>query len=81
MISDFILSDENIFSNKLVDVINAIFSRKVIPSPFCFSRLHLLKKTKDDTVPGMNDLRPIMISSPIIKVIEAIVLFELKEKI
>lgn len=58
-------------------LINHIFAQKVIPTPICHARLHLINKLKDGSVPSLNDLRPIMISSPIIKVIEAIALADL----
>jgi hypothetical protein len=66
---------------KLVELINGFFHRESIPSPFCFSRLHLINKLKDGTVPTLNDLRPIMISSPIVKVVESIALVDLKLKL
>jgi len=64
---------------KLLTLINEIFQKGYIPAPFCYSRLHLLNKLKDGSVPGINDLRPIMISSPIIKVIESVALADLKD--
>jgi len=67
-------------SGKLTDFVNAIFCRKVIPAPFKFARLHLINKLGSG-VPGLDDLRPIMISSPIMKLIEAVALRDLKEKL
>lgn len=63
---------------KLTAFVNTIFSRRAIPTPFKFARLHLLNKLRGG-VPGLDDLRPIMISSPIMKLIESIALHDLKE--
>ena len=62
---------------KLVELVNSIFREGVIPTPFRFSRLHLINKLVG-SIPTLDDLRPIMISSPIVKVIEAIALEDLK---
>lgn len=74
-----IKSKSELLWNKFVALINAIFLKKDIPKPFCLSRLHLLNKLKDGSTPTIDDLRPIMISSPIVKIIEAIALIDLKE--
>jgi hypothetical protein len=65
---------------KLTELINLFFKTGRIYTPFKFARLHLLNKLKTG-IPSLDDLRPIMISSPIIKIIEAIVLGDLKEKL
>ncbi len=66
---------------KIVEFINIMFRRRsFIPTPFSCARLHLLNKLKSGT-PGLEDLRPIMITSPIVKVIEAIALQELQRKL
>ena len=65
---------------KLAELVNFFFGSKRIYTPFKFARLHLLNKLKTG-VPSLDDLRPIMISSPIIKIIEAIALEDLKEKL
>jgi hypothetical protein len=65
---------------KLTELINLFFESKRICTPFKFARLHLLNKLKTE-IPSLEDLRPIMISSPIIKIIEAIALGDLKEKL
>ena len=81
-ISDSILSRSlpSFVARRLADLINSILARGSIPTPFCLSRLHLLNKLKSG-LPGLGDLRPIMISSPIMKLIESIALNELKEKL
>jgi len=77
-IPDQILRDTNeVITKKLTDLVNLIFKSKKIPTPFAFARLHLLNKLKGVT-PGLDDLRPIMISSPVIKIIEALILQDLK---
>jgi len=63
---------------KLVEFVNVVFRRKMIPAPFRFARLHLINKLKDGMIPGLDDLRPIMISSPLVKLIEALALLDLK---
>jgi len=63
---------------KLTEFVNLVFRRRLVPSPFRFSRLHLINKLKVG-VPELDDLRPIMISSPLIKLIEAIALCNLRE--
>ena len=63
---------------KLKGLVDRIFEARSIPTPFKFARLHLLNKLKEG-VPGLDDLRPIMISSPLIKLIEAIALQDLKK--
>jgi len=68
------------FRAKLVDLVNLIFKSGRIPESFSCARLHLLNKLKSGT-PSVEDLRPIMISSPIIKLIEAIALRELKDRL
>ena len=79
MIPDWILaSDSECLWRKFVALINLIFKERVIPKPFSLSRLHLLNKLKDGSTPTLDDLRPIMISSPVIKIIEAIALLDLK---
>jgi exonuclease III len=65
---------------KLAELVNLFFESKRIYAPFKFARLHLLNKLRTG-IPSLDDLRPIMISSPIIKVIEAIALKDLKEKL
>jgi hypothetical protein len=65
---------------KLVELVNLFFRSKRINAPFKFARLHLLNKLKTG-IPSLDDLRPIMISSPIIKIIEAIALRDLKERL
>jgi hypothetical protein len=65
---------------KLTDLINLFFELKQISTPFKFARLHLLNKLKTG-IPSLDDLRPIMMSSPIIKIIEAIALRDLKERL
>ena len=79
---DTILSIENTeLKAKLLELINKIFTEyKIIPSPFRNARLHLLNKLKCG-LPTTEDLRPIMISSPIVKVVEAVALIKLKEKL
>ena len=62
---------------KLTELVNLVFGAKKIPTPFVFARLHLLNKLKGET-PGLEDIRPIMISSPIIKLIEALILEDLQ---
>ena len=63
---------------KLVELVNSIFKEGVIPTPFRFARLHLINKLAG-SIPSLDDLRPIMISSPIVKLIEAIALADLKQ--
>ena len=65
---------------RLVGLINSILSKGAIPAPFCQSRLHLLNKLKTG-IPSLGDRRPIMISSPIVKLIESLALQELKAKL
>jgi len=65
-------------SQKLAGLVNTILRKKVVPAPFKFARLHLINKLGGG-VPGLEDLRPIMISSPIVKLIEAIALTDLKK--
>jgi len=62
---------------KLTELVNIVLERKYVPSPFRLARLHLINKLREGT-PGTEDLRPIMISSPVIKLIEAIALSDLK---
>jgi len=79
-IPDQILNNNNpeeSITKKLTDLVNLIFRMKKIPTPFVFARMHLLNKLKGET-PGLDDLRAIMISSPIIKLIEALVLQDLQ---
>lgn len=64
----------------MTERINKIFEDGKIPTPFKFSRLHLLNKLKTG-LPILDDLRPIMISSPTIKLVEGIALMELKLKL
>ncbi len=66
--------------SKLYQFVNAVFQMKKIPEPFCTARLHLVNKLKSG-VPGIEDLRPIMVSSPLIKVIESIALIDLKARL
>ncbi len=68
---------EGIVIKKLTELVNLVFGTKRIPTPFVFARLHLLNKLKGE-IPGLEDLRPIMISSPIIKLIEALILEDLQ---
>jgi hypothetical protein len=80
-IPDTILQDARTeIRDKLVAFLNCMFKRDSIPTPFSCARLHLLNNLKMGT-PGLEDLRPIMISSPIVKLIEAIALQELKSKL
>jgi hypothetical protein len=81
-IPDTILSVSNPeMRNKILELVNKIFTEyKIVPSPFRSVRLHLLNKLKEG-LPTMDDLRPIMISSPIMKAIEAMALTELKSKL
>lgn len=80
-ISDSIFNQAlDMVMDKIVRLANDIFRRGRIPSPFKFARLHLINKLKAG-LPTTEDLRPIMISSPIIKLLESIALIELKEKI
>jgi len=80
-IPDTILQDDRPeVRGKLVSFVNLLFRKTEIPTPYNCARLHLLNKLKSGT-PGLEDLRPIMISSPIIKLIESIALKELKEKL
>jgi hypothetical protein len=65
---------------KLRQFIDTVFEIRMIPAPFNCARLHLLNKLKAG-VPTLEDLRPIMITSPLIKLIEAIALKELKSKL
>jgi hypothetical protein len=65
---------------KLRQFVNAIFKDRMIPPPFSYARLHLLNKLKSG-VPSLEDLRPIMITSPLIKLIESVALVELKSKL
>ena len=65
---------------KLTELVNLFFDTRQIYTPFKFARLHLLNKLKTG-IPSLDDLRPIMISSPIIKIIEAIALGDLREKL
>ena len=65
---------------KLAELVNLFFKTGRIYTPFKFARLHLLNKLKTG-IPSLDDLRPIMISSPIIKIIEAIALGDLREKL
>ena len=76
-IPDTILQDDRPeIREKLVRFVNTIFKGTSIPIPFSCARLHLLNKLKSGT-PGLDDLRPIMITSPIVKLIESIALQEL----
>jgi len=80
-IPDMILdTGDSRIMTKLTELINLFFKTGRIYAPFKFARLHLLNKLKTG-VPSLDDLRPIMISSPIIKIIEAIVLGDLKGKL
>ena len=80
-IPDTILQDNQPeVRRKLVDFVNSLFKKSEIPIPYNCARLHLLNKLKSG-VPSLEDLRPIMISSPIIKLIESIALKELKGKL
>jgi len=63
---------------KLTEVINHIFKLGTIPLRFSCARLHFINKLKAG-IPTIDDVLPIMISSPIVKMIEAVVLRELKE--
>ena len=66
--------------NKLRQFVNAVFRDRKIPAPFDCARLHLLNKLKSG-IPGLDDLRPIMITSPLVKLVESIALTELKSKL
>jgi len=80
-IPDTILQDDQPeVREKLVSFVNLLFRKTEIPTPYNCARLHLLNKLKSGT-PGLEDLRPIMISSSIIKLIESIALKDLKEKL
>lgn len=80
-IPDTILQDDRLkVKEKLVGFVNLVFGKSAIPAPYSCARLHLLNKLKTGT-PGLEDLRPIMITSPIVKLIEAIALRELKDKL
>jgi hypothetical protein len=81
-IPDLLLkSDSETVMRRITDLVNRFFDRGFIPAPFCYARLHLLNKMKDSTLPGLDDLRPIMITSPIVKIIEAIALRDLKKRL
>ena len=58
---------------------NCVFSTGSIHTPSYKSKLHLLNKLKAG-VPGLGDLRLIMISSPIVKIFEFVALREPKRK-
>jgi len=62
---------------KLTQFVNECLSKGSIPRPHNISRLHLLNKLKGG-MPSLDDLRPIMISSPVVKVIEGLALEDLK---
>lgn len=80
-IPDLILSIRNpALRLKLIAFVNLIFLAKSIPLPFCCARLHLISKLGLG-VPSVDDIRPIMVTSPLLKLIEAIALIELKEKV
>ena len=66
--------------NKLLQFTNLVFKNQHIPSAFSCARLRLLNKLKVGT-PTIDDLRPIIIISPMIKLIESIALKELKAKL
>ena len=66
--------------DKLRQFVNTVFRERNIPAPFNCARLHLLNKLKSG-IPGLDDLRPIMITSPLVKLIESIALTELKSKL
>ena len=80
-IPDIILQSPNKRLRKMIsEFVNKVFEQRRIPEPFNCARLHLLNKLKGG-VPSLDDLRPIMFTSPLIKIIEAIALTELKEKL
>jgi len=58
-------------------IVNEIFIRKNIPDEISTGRLMLLNK-KPSELPNIDNIRPINIGGPLIKVIEAITLKELK---
>ena len=77
-IPDVILHSSNpLLRKKLRKFVNSVFALREIPQPFNCARLHLLNKLKSG-IPGLNDFRPIMITSPLVKLIESIALVELK---
>ena len=80
-ILDTILSENN--TNiwvKLTDLVIQTLKSKSRATPFRNSGLHLLNKLTN-TVPSLDDLHPIMVSSPVVKLIEAIVLKDLNSKL
>jgi Reverse transcriptase (RNA-dependent DNA polymerase) len=80
-IPDVLLTyDSPLVVSLITRFINECFQAGHIPAPFRTARLHLINKVPFCT-PTLDDLRPIMISSPLIKVMEAIALRELKQKI
>ena len=80
-ISDSIIDiSPDAVTDKLVCLINCIFTRGAIPTSFCLSRFHLSNKLKAGT-PSLNGLRSIMISSPIVKLFKSVALRELKAKL
>jgi len=66
--------------NKVFKFVNAVFKMKKIPEPFQCARLHLINKLRFGT-PSIEDIRPIMISSPLMKLIESIALEEIRRKL
>ena len=77
-IPDVILhSCNSLLRKKLRKFVNAVFTLREIPQPFNCARLHLLNKLKSG-IPGLDDLRRIMITLPLVKLIESIALVELK---
>ncbi len=56
-----------------MELVNFILRKGATPASFSFARLHLINKLVGN-IPTLDDLRPIMISSPITKLIEAIAL-------
>ena len=80
-ISDTILQSTNPhIREKLLQFVNMVFRDKKVPEPFNCARLHLINKLKIG-IPGLDDLRPIMITSPLVKLVESIALKELKIKL
>jgi hypothetical protein len=80
-IPDTILHSRNpVLRRKLIAFIDLIFCTRSIPLPFCCARLHLINKLGAG-VPSIDEIRPIMVTSPLLKLIEAVALAELKEKI
>lgn len=73
--NSIMLSKSSLIKEKLNDLVIGILREGVISTPFKFARLYPLNKLKNG-LPGLDDLRSIMVSSPIVKIIEFLALID-----